>query len=58
LGLAEPERRSRGNKFFWALTLIAVGLLILFHNLGYIREEIVRYWPVILILIGIKKLID
>ncbi len=56
--MAEPERRARGNKIFWALVLIIVGLLILSHNLGYIREEIVRYWPVLLILLGIKKLID
>jgi hypothetical protein len=55
--LAEPESRRRGNKVFWALVLIAIGALILLHNLGYIGEDIIRYWPVIIILLGIKRLI-
>jgi amino acid transporter len=56
--LGEPESRRRGNKLFWALVLIAIGALILLHNLGYIGQDVVRYWPVIIILLGIKKLID
>jgi hypothetical protein len=56
--LAEPESRRRGNKVFWALVLVAIGALILLHNLDYIGQDVVRYWPVILILLGIKKLID
>jgi len=56
--LGEPESHRRGNKLFWALVLIAIGALILLHNLGYIGQDVVRYWPVIIILLGIKKLID
>lgn len=56
--MTDSEKRGRGSKVFWALALIAVGVLILLHNLGYIGEDIIRYWPVIIILLGIKKLID
>jgi len=56
--LSKSEKHGRGNKIFWALVLIVVGVLILLHNLGYIREDILRFWPVLVILLGIKKLID
>jgi hypothetical protein len=56
--LTEVEKHKRGNKVFWALVLIAVGVLILLNNLGYIREDIIRYWPVIIILLGVKRLVD
>ena len=49
---------SKGNKIFWALVLIAIGVLFLLHNLGYVREDIIRFWPVLIILWGIKKLIE
>jgi hypothetical protein len=58
LSVAVSEKHRRGNKVFWALVLIAIGVLILLHNLDYIGEDIVRYWPVAIILLGLKKLID
>jgi hypothetical protein len=57
-GLADSEKHGKGNKIFWALVLIVIGLFILLHNLGYVGEDIIRYWPVIIILLGVKKLID
>jgi len=56
--LSKSEKRGRGDKIFWALVLIIVGVLILLHNLGYVREDIIRFWPVLIILWGIKKLVD
>lgn len=56
--MSNSEKHGRGNKIFWALVLITIGALILLHNLGYIGEDIIRYWPVLIILLGIKKLID
>ena len=56
--MAESEKHKKGNKAFWALVLMAIGALILLRNLGYIREDVIRYWPVIIILLGIKRLID
>lgn len=50
-----PEKRRR---IFWGLVFLLVGLCILLYNLGLIDQEMTRFWPVILILWGIKKLID
>ena len=53
-------RRSAGA-VFWGLTLVAVGGLLLAHNMGYsfhIWPYIVRYWPVLLIAWGVLKMVD
>lgn len=52
--------RSAGS-FFWGLILIAAGSIFLLRNLGYdvpVWTGIARYWPVLLIVWGIVKLID
>jgi len=53
-------RRSAGT-IFWGLTLVAIGGLLLAHNLGYtihVWPYIVRYWPVTLIAWGMLKFVD
>ena len=55
---SEGHRDRKGNRVFWALVLIAVGVLILLCNLGYVKHDIVRFWPVLVILWGIKKLVE
>src|ERR1044071_7721924 len=53
-------RRSAGT-IFWGLTLVAIGGLLLAHNLGYtihVWPYIVRYWPVSLIAWGMLKFVD
>lgn len=53
-------RHHRGS-IFWALTLIAIGTLFLYHNFNpAIRpwHLMAKYWPVVLIFWGISKLID
>ncbi len=52
------EKHAKGNKIFWGLVLMVVGTLILLHNLGYIRNDVIRFWPVLIILLGIKKIVD
>ena len=42
---------------FTGLIFITIGLLFLLNNLGYINGAIWRFWPVILIVWGIKKLL-
>src|SRR6185295_18258852 len=52
--------RSAGS-FFWGLILIAAGSIFLLRNLGYdvpVWTGIARYWPVLLIVWGVVKLID
>ncbi len=53
-------RHHRGS-IFWALTLIAIGVLFLYHNFNpAIRPWylMAKYWPVLIIFWGISKLID
>ena len=51
----------RRGSIFWALTLIAVGAIFLYHNFNPdVRpwQIIAKYWPVIIIFWGLSKLID
>jgi hypothetical protein len=53
-------RRSAGV-IFWGLALIAIGGLMLAHNLGYpitIWPYIIRWWPALLIAWGLLKFVD
>src|SRR5437868_11442875 len=53
-------RRSAGV-IFWGLTLVAIGVLLLAHNMGYpvhIWPYVVRYWPALLIAWGLLKFVD
>jgi hypothetical protein len=53
-------RRSAGV-IFWGLALIAIGGLMLAHNLGYpitILPYLVRWWPALLIAWGLLKFVD
>ena len=56
--MPKSEKSRRGSKVFWGLVLILVGVLILLDNLGYLRNDIIRFWPVLVIIWGIKKLVD
>ena len=51
----------RRGSIFWALTLIAVGSLFLYHNFNPALRPwhiIAKYWPVIIIFWGLSKLFD
>src|SRR6516165_4824134 len=51
----------RRGSIFWALTLVAVGTLFLYHNFNpNIRpwEILAKFWPIIIIFWGLSKLID
>jgi Toastrack DUF4097/LiaI-LiaF-like transmembrane region len=51
----------RRGSIFWALTLIAVGALFLYHNFDPdIRpwQVIAKFWPVLIIFWGTSKLLD
>lgn len=56
--MAKSEKSRRGSKVFWGLVLILAGALILLDNLGYLSHDIIRFWPVLVIIWGIKKLVD
>jgi hypothetical protein len=46
-----PGRGFGGIAF--PLTLITAGVVLLLHQLGYIRGDIWKYWPVLLIVLGV-----
>ena len=53
------HRRSPAHGIIFSVAIIALGVLFLFDNLGIIRfNEVARYWPVILIALGVVRLVD
>jgi len=42
-----------GHSIAFPLTLIAVGIIFLAHNFGYLHGNLFRYWPVLLIVWGL-----
>ncbi len=53
-------RRGLGT-IFWAIILIAVGVVLLLRNLGYdipIWQGLALYWPVLIIAWGMLKVVD
>jgi len=42
------------DRFFWGLILIVIGALFLLNNLGYSIGGIGKWWPIILVLVGIR----
>src|SRR6185436_16197473 len=60
--MSRPANRPRSaGSFFWGLILIAAGSIFLLKNLGYdvpVWTGIARYWPVLLIVWGLIKMID
>ena len=58
--MSRPRPRSTAT-MFWGLILVGVGLIFLLKNIGYeipIWMGVARYWPVLLIVWGIIKLVD
>lgn len=51
----------RRGSIFWALTLIAVGTIFLYHNFDPSIQPwhiVAKFWPVLIIFWGLSKLID
>jgi TM2 domain-containing membrane protein YozV len=52
-GVVEEEATGDVESPVWGGTLIAVGAVLLFHNLGWLDlSRLQRYWPVLLIAVG------
>src|SRR5712692_2031572 len=53
--------RHRRGSIFWALILIAVGVIFLYQNFNpaiHPWQIIAKFWPVLIIFWGLSKLID
>jgi len=51
----------RRGSIFWALTLIAVGTIFLYHNFNPVVRPwhiIAKFWPILIIFWGLSKLMD
>lgn len=44
---------GKGNSIAFPLTLIAIGVILLLKEFGYLHGNILRYWPVLLIVWGV-----
>lgn len=44
---------GKGNSIAFPLTLIAIGITLLLKEFGYIHGNILRFWPVLLIVWGV-----
>lgn len=53
-------KKNRGEALFWGGVIMLIGLVFLLRNMGYhidIWHIFTKYWPVILILIGLKNIV-
>jgi len=58
-GLLTEKRRNMSShyhhdRFLWGAILIIIGVLFLLNNLGYSIGGIGKWWPIILVLVGIR----
>ncbi len=57
-GAAEPDTGGITPGLIFGLAIVAVGVLFLLDNFGVPVGVVWRYWPVILIAIGLAKMVD
>jgi len=46
------------DDWFYVLLMLLVGFVMLAVNLGFIDHQILSYWPLLLIIIALKELLD
>src|SRR5215510_14755877 len=59
--MSRPPRQRSTATMFWGLILVGVGFIFLLKNIGYeipIWMGVALYWPVLLIVWGLIKLVD
>jgi len=53
--------KQKSESLFWGFLILLIGMLFMIKNLGWadidIWEFIAKFWPVILIYIGIKNIV-
>lgn len=53
--------KQKSESLFWGFIILLIGFFFLINNLGWadidIWEFIAKFWPVILIYIGVKNII-
>ena len=53
--------KQKSESLFWGFLILLIGMLFMIKNLGWadidIWEFIAKFWPVILVYIGIKNIV-
>ncbi len=53
--------KQKSESLFWGFLILLIGILFMIKNLGWadidIWEFIAKFWPVILIYIGVKNIV-
>jgi TM2 domain-containing membrane protein YozV len=56
---AAPEKPAAQGSVFWGLLLMAIGVIFLLANFNVFQlDQILDFWPVAVILVGIKIIFD
>ena len=46
------------DDWFYSILLILIGAALLCFNLGWLEATWIAYWPLLLILIGVKEILE
>ena len=46
------------DDWFYTLIIVLLGIVILGVNLGFLNSQILAYWPLLLIVIALKEIIE
>jgi len=46
------------DDWFYLVLVILIGIILLFINLGLLSSEWIAYWPALLIVIGVKEILE
>lgn len=44
--------------WFYTILILIVGLLLLMINLGFVDDSFIGYWPILLVIVGLKELLN
>lgn len=56
--MKKSEGLNLFNDWFYLLLLVLVGFILLGTNLGFLPVYVLAYWPVLLIVIALKEIVD
>lgn len=46
------------DDWFYLVLVILIGIILLFINLGFLSSEWIAYWPALLIVVGVKEILE
>ncbi len=44
--------------WFYLVLIILIGIILLFINLGLLTSDFIAYWPALLIVVGVKEILE